>query len=818
MADRELRLRMILEGLDKLTAPLKAVAGASGVTNKELSETRTTLKALDAVQQDIGRFRELKTGLSETAKQMELARTRASELGRQIAQTENPSRQLRTEFNRARKESEQLTARHQLLHGELGTLRGRLDEAGVSTRNLVEHERRLRTETDQANEALRAQTDALDRQAQAHRNSEKLRDISGKATALGIGLTGAGTAAAAPVAIAVKQAMALEKKMSDVRKVVDFPTPEAFKAMTNDIRRLAMEIPIAEGEIADIIAEAGRAGVPREELLRFGKDAAQMAVALETSGGEAGAMMAKWRNAFAMGQDEVVELGNQINALTNNFGGNVAAVTQTVTAIGPLGRTAATAGAQIAGLSQIMDANGVDANIAATGIKNMLLALTSGDAATKRQSKAYQALGLDAVKMSKQMQRDAGGAILTVLERIQALPAAAQASTLSQLFGTQSVTAIAPLLNNLDELKRNFALVGNESQYAGSMLEEYTNAIDNSEGSVQLAINSQKALAGIMGDTLLPMVQDIADQMREAGKGMFEWAEQHPNLTKAIMMFMGVGGGLLILLGALALAFAAVTFAAAPLVKILGVSIGAFFGWAAAIIAAIALVATAAYLIYENWDTLVTLWNDTWAAIGEVASAALDLLIDGFMNFTPLGLFIQAMMPVLDYLRSIDLGDIGRELIAGLIKGITDQLKALKDTVVGAASSVSNWFKEKLGIHSPSRVFAQYGGFMMQGLEGGIAADQAGPLDRIRMISADIMKAMAAGAAVPAIAASPAAAAASPSSASIGPVTIVIQQQPGQNAQDLARLVRQEIEAIKRGEAAAARSRFADEQDYGGFL
>jgi hypothetical protein len=43
MADRDLRLKLILEGLDKLTAPLKAVAGASGVTNKELSETRSKL-------------------------------------------------------------------------------------------------------------------------------------------------------------------------------------------------------------------------------------------------------------------------------------------------------------------------------------------------------------------------------------------------------------------------------------------------------------------------------------------------------------------------------------------------------------------------------------------------------------------------------------------------------------------------------------------------------------------------------------------------------------------------------------------------------
>jgi hypothetical protein len=79
--------------------------------------------------------------------------------------------------------------------------------------------------------------------------------------------------------------------------------------------------------------------------------------------------------------------------------------------------------------------------------------------------------------------------------------------------------------------------------------------------------------------------------------------------------------------------------------------------------------------------------------------------------------------------------EIGRNLIQGLIKGVTGMLSALKSTIVGAASSVANWFKEKLGIHSPSRVFAGLGGFVMAGLDQGLADNTAGPLDRISDLS-----------------------------------------------------------------------------------
>jgi phage-related tail protein len=180
-------------------------------------------------------------------------------------------------------------------------------------------------------------------------------EISSKATGMGLSAIAAGTATAAPLVVATKQAMTLESAMADVRKVVNFPTPQAFAQMSDDILEMSTRIPMSAEGIAQIVAAAGRAAVPRKELLGFAEDAAKMGVAFDSTAEEAGTTMAKWRTAFELPQSGVVALADQINALTNSFGGDVGAVTDMVTRIGPLGKVGGLAASQIAAMSQVVE-------------------------------------------------------------------------------------------------------------------------------------------------------------------------------------------------------------------------------------------------------------------------------------------------------------------------------------------------------------------------------------------------------------------------------------------------------------------------------
>jgi phage-related protein len=68
-----------------------------------------------------------------------------------------------------------------------------------------------------------------------------------------------------------------------------------------------------------------------------------------------------------------------------------------------------------------------------------------------------------------------------------------------------------------------------------------------------------------------------------------------------------------------------------------------------------------------------------------------------------------------------------RELAQGFIDGIQSQEKAVIATVTNFAENVAKAFRDALGIHSPSSVFAEFGKFTMQGLTMGINANVALP-------------------------------------------------------------------------------------------
>lgn len=337
------------------------------------------------------------------------------------------------------------------------------------------------------------------------------------------------------VAQVADAAVKFESSMADVRKVVDFDSPEQFKQMGKDILDLSTRIPMAAEGLAQIVAAGGQSGIARDELLGFAESAAKMGVAFDITAEQAGDMMAKWRTAFKMGQSDVVKLADKINFLGNTTAASAPLISDVVTRIGPLGSVGGVASGEIAALGASLVGSGVTSEIAATGIKNLILALVSGESATKSQNEAFAALGLNAVDMSKYMQKDARGAILGVLEAVQRLDKEQQASVMAELFGKESISAIAPLLSNLDALKTNFDAVSNASKYAGSMEKEFQTRAETTANAMELMNNSIYRTKVAIGQGLLPAIAPVASVVADAATAVGNFATEYPNLTGAVL-------------------------------------------------------------------------------------------------------------------------------------------------------------------------------------------------------------------------------------------------------------------------------------------
>ena len=97
---------------------------------------------------------------------------------------------------------------------------------------------------------------------------------------------------------------------------------------------------------------------------------------------------------------------------------------------------------------------------------------------------------------------------------------------------------------------------------------------------------------------------------------------------------------------------------------------------------------------------------------------------------------------VIDTMSSIfsldNIKSIGTNLVEGLWNGISDAGQWIRDKISGWCSNVYDWFCGFFGIHSPSTLMAEMGGFMMEGLTMGLEDEEDAVLRQVRAISNDI--------------------------------------------------------------------------------
>lgn len=127
-----------------------------------------------------------------------------------------------------------------------------------------------------------------------------------------------------------------------------------------------------------------------------------------------------------------------------------------------------------------------------------------------------------------------------------------------------------------------------------------------------------------------------------------------------------------------------------------------------------------------NFNTLKTFGANTFQALWSVAKTMMSNLLKSVIsNIKQVPTNVRNFMnDAVNILKGINLFEIGKNMIQGLVNGI----KNMAGNVVGAIGSVVksgiNAAKKKLGINSPSKVFTQFGKWTGEGLAIGITDEE----------------------------------------------------------------------------------------------
>lgn len=382
-------------------------------------------------------------------------------------------------------------------------------------------------------------------------------------------------------------------------------------------------------------------------------------------------------------------------------------------ATGAIGDTAERTGASRERLQQLGFAaqlTGSSAEAMAGALMKMNLAVGSAAKGSKELNEMFSGLGIK-LKNADGSLKSTDEQFNMFVDRISKIKdPALQAQAAVKIFG-KGATELLPLIRSgsagLGEMTAEAARLGVVlSDDAVRQGEEFGDVMDTLKFALQGAGN-------VIGTALVPelskmgkwLTDTIVKYRPQIEAFATSFAKDLPGNIEKITGFLGdlydgiqpvinTIGWLSDTFGGANLVFAAVgAYIGGPLLASLFGLVGAFKGLAIAIattpvgwfLAAVAAIGAAAYIVYQNWDQIVTFFEEKWAG---VKAAFSDGIINGiwklWQEYNPVTLMTEAFMGLVQYLTGWDLGSI-------LSAKITDAVSAMK-------AAIPDWAAKMLGI------------------------------------------------------------------------------------------------------------------------
>lgn len=861
MSAGALELKVLFTAVDKFLRPVKAITDGARNASKALKETKDALKGLNDQQKLIDNFRSTNKALGIDGQKLEEARARVKGIAEAMAATEAPSAKMQRAFAAARDEAAQLSANVNRLTERKQRLRHELSAAGIDTKNLASQQRDLKGKIDAATTAVNAQSAALEAQnkkmqqlhaarAQLEKSNATRDKLGGTGAKLAVAGAAVNAAGAIPVmAYAKAEDSATQLKVAMMKKGGEVSAQ--FKEINDLAEKLGNKLPGTTSDYQDMMTMLIRQGMPAKALLGgLGEATAYLAVQLKMAPTAAAEFASKLQDATRTTDKDMMGLMDTIQKtfyLGVDQSNMLAGFSKLSPALSILKQEGLGAANALAPLLVMSDQAGMAGEAAGNAYRKIFQ--MSMD--KKHVDKGNAALEGTGIKLDFTDGKGEFGGLdkmYAQLDKLKDVNTQQRLAALKKIFGDDAETLQALTImiekgaDGYREVQGKMAGQANIQERVNLQLGTLKNLWDAASGTFTNALVA-------FGESIAPELHASAEFLGKLAGRVQAFAKENPGFAHAIMTTVKWLGLLLIVLGVLATGAAAVLGPIAAIkfglvaLGVSGGSMAAMLGGAFRVISsgigfigrallmnpiglAITGIAVAAMLIYTYWEPIKTFFSGLWGQVTQAFSGGLLGILALIANWSPLGLFYQAMAGVLAYF-GIELPakftEFGGNLMSGLVSGITNGIQAAKEAIGGAGDAVVGFFKEKLGIHSPSKVFEELGGFTMQGLEQGLAGSEGGPLGAVSEM-AKKLAGLGAGIVIGGAAMAgdipldarpqinPAAMAGAASGGGGNTYQITINAAPGTDTAGLAALVGREIERIEAAKAARGRSRLRDSE------
>ncbi|MDE3738574.1 phage tail tape measure protein [Pseudomonas resinovorans] len=850
MASDVLKLQVLLSALDRASGPLKKISQGSGATARALKAARDQLKSLNQAQRDVSAYRQQHTAVRETSERLAKLQNRLADYKHQLKGMNAPSARFRRTFRETSAEVDRLREKHSSQREELRRLVAGFNSAGISTRNLGTFERSLTGDIERANAAIKTQTERMRRLSAQQERLRRSRAAYSQGVQNTAALAGTGMAARATGLYTGRGLQTMlgvgyefDATMSATQAVTRLQSKNSpeMQALREQARTLPLSSKFTDSEVAQGQYFLGRTGYTPQQILGAMPGMLNLAAAGDMDLGTTADIASNIQMAMGIPAEEMNKVADVLTAAFTRNNVDIQMLGGSLKYSAAVGREYGQSLETVTAATALLGNAGIQDSQAGTAMRSVLTRIGMSSAVAK--------LGVVTADENGNM-RDLLDILTEIHEKTKDMGNLERGAIYKSIAGQYAVTGFGTLMRAVESGQFQ-GMRGNLEGGTGESEQVARTQLDNLKGDMTILHAALENISVELFDKNSPWLRELAQDLSHLLHNVGEFLKENPALSKAIVITVAGFSLFMATLGSLAIGIAgilgpmiAMRFLFAQLgIRLPGLVSGLwtlgktvipmvgrallFAGRAlmltpiGLVITAITAVALAAYLIYEHWEPIKAFFSQTWDKITMDTLNFLGRVTRLILDWNPLGLFYTVFADLLNWL-GLDLprkfSDAGVAMVQGLINGFTSLFPKLSATIGEAADGAINWFKTKLGIHSPSRVFAALGQDTMAGLAQGLAAGEQGPLAQLsdlakRMTGIGALTLGMAGSAI-AIDHRP------PLTAGVQPlqidshdtVQIIIQPTPGIDAQAIARAVAQELDKRERAKLIRARSALFDRE------
>lgn len=752
MASKNMNLAVKLQAIDKMSAPLKNVAGASGQVIESLKKTQERLKAIDSQTDQFNAFRQLRQQSKETTQALDQAQQEvtqlalrmkeaqgptkalkrdldaaerqvaelaqemkaaqqpndlltyrfkeaqkeANRLGQEFRRTERENKSLSREFDQAKNRVNQLQQAHLQETQKLQEMRQALNRAGVSTKDLAGAQSKAKQEASQLNQEFDRQAKKLERiaeiEARVAKSKERLQksmQVSANMTVAAFGVQQTGQVITNTLMGPVNVAADFEEKMSGVGAVAN-ATDQQLAQLTATARKLGAETSFSASQSADGMKYLAMAGFKTNQIIAAMPGLLDLAKAtgMGEDLGTTSDIASDILSGFGLLPEQMGQLSDVLAKTTTTANTDLRLLGETMKYVGPVARSAGMDLQETAAMAGLLSNVGIKGSQAGTTLRSMVLNLA---APTGAAAKTLQKLGISTKDASGDM-RNMVEILGDVAKATENMGSAEQLEALVDIMGKEPATGFQELINQEG--------AGGVTKYLevlrtadGAAAQIAAKMGDNARGKLKELSSAAESLQISLGNILLPVVKDFAVWATNVTRRIEAWANAHPGLTKGLIFVAAA-------VGALALAGAPLLLAMASINSMMAMT---RYGMTA--------FGAASKLTSIRIGGLTSVTNLYTAANSRMRASMAGLVSGGIPSFK------GAILSAIGRVKALTLASLnfGRAGVSGFVAGLQKSTMA----VIGFASSPG---KAISGIAGLSRVLLGLAGGAIPALLAGLKA------------------------------------------------------------------------------------------------